>query len=167
MSPPSSSGSTTTGAAPRSSTGSSVRHFQDPAAALLAFDAGEIHFTYITADEVERERGNTNAIVLPGNSGVDNGISANYGKHPEFKDPRVRNALLMAIDRQSIVDSIYGGAANIVPCLYGLPNLTGNVAPDPYDPAAKAAARRAGVDLSNWARSSSTRTTPTRCPRTS
>jgi len=85
------------------------RHFPDPAAALLAFDAGEIQFTYITADEVERERGNANAVVLPGNSGVDNGISANYGKHPEFKDPKVRNALLMAIDRQSIVDNVYNG----------------------------------------------------------
>jgi peptide/nickel transport system substrate-binding protein len=124
------------------------RHFPDPAAALLAFDAGEIDFTYITADEVERERGNANAVVLPGNSGVDNGISANYGKHQEFKDPKVRNALLMAIDRQSIVDNVYGGAANIVPCLYGLPNLTGSVAPVPYDPvAAKAAVEAAGVDL--------------------
>ena len=112
------------------------RHFPDPAAALLAFDAGEIHMTYITADEVERERANTNATVLPGNSGVDNGIQANPGKHPEFKIPEVRQALLMAIDRQSIVDQIYGGAANIVPCLYGLPNLTGSVTPTPYDPAA-------------------------------
>jgi peptide/nickel transport system substrate-binding protein len=125
------------------------RHFPDPAAALLAFDAGEIDFTYITADEVERERGNAKAVVLPGNSGVDNGISANYGKHPEFKDPKVRNALLMAIDRQSIVDNIYNGAANIVPCLYGLPNLRGNVAPIGYDPeGAKAALATAGVDLS-------------------
>ena len=53
------------------------RHFKDPAAALIAFDAGEIQFTYLTADEVERERGNANAVVLPGNSGVDNGIRLN------------------------------------------------------------------------------------------
>ena len=36
------------------------RNFQDPASALLAFDAGEIHLTYITADEVPRERDNPN-----------------------------------------------------------------------------------------------------------
>ena len=53
------------------------RHFADPASALIAFDAGEIHMTYITADEVQRERDNPNAIVLPGNSGVDNYIAAN------------------------------------------------------------------------------------------
>ena len=40
----------------------------------------------------------------------------------------------MAIDRQSIVDNIYRGAANIVPCLYGLPNLTGSVAPQRLRP---------------------------------
>lgn len=125
------------------------RHFPDPAAALLAFDAGEIHMTYITADEVERERGNANAIVLPGNSGVDNGITANSLVHEEFGKKEVRQALLMAIDRQSIVDNIYGGAANIVPCLYGLPNLTGNVEPTPFDPeGAKALLQTAGVDLS-------------------
>jgi peptide/nickel transport system substrate-binding protein len=125
------------------------RHFPDPAAALLAFDAGEIHMTYITADEVERERGNANAIVLPGNSGVDNGITANSLVHKEFDKKEVRQALLMAIDRQSIVDNIYGGAANIVPCLYGLPNLTGNVEPTPFDPdGAKALLQTAGVDLS-------------------
>src|SRR5262245_24036652 len=42
------------------------REFKDPATALLAFDKGEIDFTYLTADEVERESKNTNAIVNPG-----------------------------------------------------------------------------------------------------
>jgi peptide/nickel transport system substrate-binding protein len=125
------------------------RHFPDPAAALIAFDAGEIHMTYITADEVDRERENANAIVLPGNSGVNNGISANPQIHEEFGIKEVRQALLMAIDRQSIVDQIYGGAANIVPCLYGAPNLNGDLEPTPYDPeGAKALLDQAGVDLS-------------------
>ena len=104
--------------------------------------------TYITADEVERERANPNATVLPGNSGVDNGILANPGKHPEFAIPEVRQALLMAIDRQSIVDQIYGGAANIVPCLYGLPNLTGSVTPTAVRSRRRQGAlTKAGVDL--------------------
>jgi peptide/nickel transport system substrate-binding protein len=125
------------------------RHFADPAAALLAFDAGEIHMTYLTADEVSRERDNADAVVLPGNSGVDNGLSANPNTVPAFAKKEVRQALLYAIDRQAIVDEIYGGAANIVPCLYGLPNLTGTIEPTPYDPAkAKELLQTAGVDLS-------------------
>ena len=70
----------------------------------------------------------------------------------------------MAIDRQSIVDNIYGGAANIVPCLYGLPNLTGNVPPQAYDPAGAKdlldRGRRGPVQARQARRS--TRTTPTR-----
>jgi len=125
------------------------RHFKDPAAALIAFDAGEIQFTYLTADEVARERENTNAVVLPGNSGVDNGISLNRTNHPEFAKKEVRQAMLYAIDRQSIVDNVYGVAANIVPCLYGLPNLTGGLAPTGYDPAkAKELLASVNVDLS-------------------
>jgi peptide/nickel transport system substrate-binding protein len=125
------------------------RHFKDPAAAIIAFDAGEIQFTYLTADEVQRERDNPNAVVLPGNSGVDNGIALNRKNHPEFAKKEVRQAMLYAIDRQAIVDQVYGGAANIVPCLYGLPNLTGGLAPTPYDPAkAKSLVESVGVDLS-------------------
>ena len=124
--------------------------------------------TYITADEVERERANTNATVLPGNSGVDNGIQANPGKHPEFKIPEVRQALLMAIDRQSIVDQIYGGAANIVPCLYGLPNLTGSVSrPPTIPPPPRRSSRRPASISPRWVSCSSIRTTPTRCRPTS
>lgn len=124
------------------------RHFEDPGAALLAFDAGEIHMTYITADEVARERENTNAVVLPGNSGVDNALQFNPGKYPEFAIKEVRQALMMAIDRQSIIDNVYGGAASMVPCLYGLPNLIGSIEPYPYDPAAaQALIAAAKVDL--------------------
>jgi peptide/nickel transport system substrate-binding protein len=125
------------------------RHFPDPATALLAFDAGEIHMTYLTADEVERERDNPNAIVLPGNSGVDNYIAANPAQVPEFGIKEVRQALLMAIDRQAIIDGLYVGAADIVPCLYGVPNLTGGLEPMAYDPeGAKALLESVNVDLS-------------------
>ena len=56
------------------------REFQDPSAALLAFDNGEVDFTYLTADEVDREKANANAVVLPGASGVDNVIGCNHGQ---------------------------------------------------------------------------------------
>ena len=105
------------------------RHFKDPAAALIAFDAGEIQFTYLTADEVERERATRTRSSCPATPAWTTASRLNPNVVPEFGKPEVRQALLMAIDRQSIVDNIYGGAANIVPCLYGLPNLTGSVAP--------------------------------------
>lgn len=125
------------------------RHFEDLGSALIAFDAGEIDMTYITADEVARERENPDAIVLPGNSGVDNGLQFNPIKFPEFAIKEVRQALMYAIDRPSIIAEVYGGAASAVPCLYGLPNLYGDNEPYPYDPAkAKELLASVNVDLS-------------------
>ncbi len=97
------------------------REFKDPATALIAFDAGEIDHTYLTADEVERESQNANAVIFPGPSGVDNAITLNPEKNPLFGEPLFRQAILYAIDRTSIIESIYGGAAQAVPCLFGNP----------------------------------------------
>jgi len=124
------------------------RQFKDPATALLAFEAGEIDFTYVTGDEVARMRESTTGTIFEGPSGVDNEISFNQATLPEFANKDVRQAMLMAIDRQAIIDNIYGGSAQLVPCLYGLPSLTGDVQPQAYDPAAaKALLDGAGVTM--------------------
>ena len=124
------------------------RQFKDPATALLAFEAGEIDFTYVTGDEVARMRESPIGTIFEGPSGVDNEISFNQAKLPEFANKDVRQAMLMAVDRQTIIDNIYGGSAQLVPCLYGLPNLTGDVQPQPYDAAAaKALLDGAGVTM--------------------
>ena len=124
------------------------REFQDLAAGLIAFDAGELDFIYITADEVDREKANANATVFPGGSGVDNVVEYNPIKHPEFNNVKFRQALLMAIDRKSISDTLYGGGAVSVPCLYSLPNLIQGVTDYAYDPAgAKALLTASGVDV--------------------
>ena len=125
------------------------RHFEDVSAALIAFDAGEIDLTYITADEVARERENANAVVYPGNSGVNNALQFNSTKYPVFAKKEVRQAIMHAIDRRGIIDNVYEGAASMVACLYGLPNLNEGVKPQEYDPAkAKELLKSAGVDLS-------------------
>jgi peptide/nickel transport system substrate-binding protein len=124
------------------------RQFKDPATALLAFEAGEIDFTYVTGDEVARMRESPIGTIFEGPSGVDNEISFNQSKLPEFANKDVRQAMLMAVDRQAIIDNIYGGSAQLVPCLYGLPSLTGSVEPQPFDAAAaKALLDGAGVTM--------------------
>jgi peptide/nickel transport system substrate-binding protein len=124
------------------------REFKDPATALLAFDKGEIDFTYLTADEVERASQNTNATVIPGPSQVDNAITMNPAKNPAFGNPKFRQAILYAINRQSIVENLYKGAAKPVSCLYGNPNFTpADIEPYAYDPEkAKALLQEAGID---------------------
>lgn len=124
------------------------REFKDPATALLAFDAGEIDFTYLTLDELERESNNENAVVIPGPSQVDNAITINPKAHPAFGDPKFRQAILYAIDRKSIIESIYQGAANPVPCFFGNPKYyPEGIEPYDYNPEkAKALLAELGVD---------------------
>jgi peptide/nickel transport system substrate-binding protein len=124
------------------------REFKDPATALLAFDKGEIDFAYVTADEVEREQSNANATVIPGPSQVDNAITMNPAKNPAFGNPKFRQAMLYAINRASIVENLYKGAAKPVSCLYGNPKFTpADIEPYAYDPdKAKALLAEAGID---------------------
>jgi peptide/nickel transport system substrate-binding protein len=111
------------------------RQFQDPATALLAFERGEIDFAYVTADEVQRLAENPKAILLPGPSQVDNAITMNPNKNPAFANPKFRQAILYAINRASIIENLYNGAATPVSCLYGNPlYIPADINPYEYNP---------------------------------
>jgi peptide/nickel transport system substrate-binding protein len=124
------------------------REFKDPATALLAFDNGEIDFTYLTADEVARESQNPNARILPGPSGVNNMLVFNSKQFPQF-NAKFRQAVLYAINRQAIIENLYGGGATPVSCLYNNPAyVPADIEPYNYDPEkAKALLAESGVDL--------------------
>jgi peptide/nickel transport system substrate-binding protein len=112
------------------------RQFKDPSAALLALENGEIDLAYVTADEVERMRQNPDVTVIAGPSQVDNFINFNSTKNPIFGDPKFRQAVMYAIDRKSIIDTLYNGAATPVNCLYGNSQYVPEsvAAKYPYDP---------------------------------
>ncbi len=124
------------------------REFQDLATGLLAFDAGEIDFIYITAADVERETANAAATVIGAVSGVQNSILMNSVRHPEFKNKKFRQALMMAVDRPSIIESIYKGNAVIPSCLYNPSIAQGSHGPWEYNvDKAKALLAESGVDV--------------------
>jgi peptide/nickel transport system substrate-binding protein len=125
------------------------REFKDPAAALLALENGEIDLAYVTADEVERLRQNPDLTVIAGPSQVDNFLSFNSVATPIFGDPKFRQAILYAIDRETIIETLYNGAATPVNCLYGNPKYIPEsvAAKYPYDPEqAKALLAEIGFD---------------------
>ncbi|MYM37938.1 ABC transporter substrate-binding protein [Duganella qianjiadongensis] len=96
------------------------RYFKDASAASIALQAGEIQFSSMTLDQV-RENQSTRAVdVIAGPSHVLNYIGFN-NSDPRFKDVRVRQAILLAIDRKAIIRSIYNNTAILGNCVLTLP----------------------------------------------
>ena len=82
------------------------REFKDTTTALLAFEAGEVD-SPTSPPTRSSARTSPNGTVLPGPSGVDLDIVLNPLKNKDFADKRVRQAILYAIDRKSILQNIY------------------------------------------------------------
>lgn len=110
------------------------RYFANPAAAVAALRAGEIHFTYAEPDDaltLEKEEGFT---VIPGDSYVLNYIGFNH-RTDLWKDVRVRQAVMYAIDRDTIIETLYNGAAKKAQCNYVAPQYVPDDLIDyTYDP---------------------------------
>jgi peptide/nickel transport system substrate-binding protein len=129
------------------------REYKDTASALLAFEAGEVDLTYITADDVARESTSTIGTVLPGPSGVDLDLALNPETVPDFAKPTVHQAILSAIDRVPILTNVYHiPDPQPLNCLFLDPALNPpDVTAFPYDPAkARALLTSAGVDPAKW-----------------
>ena len=109
--------SPTTAAARPRSTRLINRYFEDPAAAIAALRAGEIQFTYVELDDVTTFADDDAFRVIEGASYVVNYFGFNQ-QVPLWQDVRVRQAFMHAIDRNAIIDSLYGGAAVPANCVY-------------------------------------------------
>jgi len=125
------------------------KEYADPSVALIAFDKGDVDLTYLTADEVKREQGNTNARIIGGPSQVQNSIVFNQLANPAFANVDFRHAMETAIDRKSIIDTLYNGNGTISSCPFGNPAYHG--LEDTFDfsvDKAKELITKSGVDMS-------------------
>ncbi|MBY5916638.1 ABC transporter substrate-binding protein [Rhizobium leguminosarum] len=93
------------------------RYFANPAAAIAALRSGEIQFTYVDSNDVPTFKDNKDFKVIEGNSFVVNYLGFNHDS-PLWKDVRVRQAVMYAINRDAIIQSLYGGAAKPANCAY-------------------------------------------------
>ena len=111
------------------------RYFANTAAAVAALRSGEIAFSYVDPDDVAAFRNNPAFRIIEGNSYVVNYVGFNQ-EAPMWKDLRVRQAVMYAINRAAIIQALYKGAAQPADCGYVVKNLvpTG-IDPYPYDPA--------------------------------
>ncbi|CAN7343302.1 ABC transporter substrate-binding protein [Devosia sp. LjRoot16] len=121
------------------------RYFENSAAAVAALRAGEIQFTYVEADDVATFSGNDQFKVIEGPSFVVNYVGFNQ-EVPFWKDLKVRQAVMHAIDRKAIIESLYNGAATEANCGYVADQFVPDgIEPYAYDPEkAKALLAEAG-----------------------
>ncbi len=98
------------------------RYFADETSALLALEAGEIHFSYASGDVAQGFVGNEAYNIFEGPSGVSNYMIFNE-RDERFQDIRVRQAFLYAIDREAIADAVLQGTASVIPCVGAFPSM--------------------------------------------
>jgi peptide/nickel transport system substrate-binding protein len=110
------------------------RFYPEAGSSVIALRAGEIQFTYLTSDEAKSLGDDAALKILSGPSQVANYLGFNM-TDPRFKDLRVRQAFMYAIDRKAIVDQLYGGSATVIPCVFHQPQFQPKdveaYAPDP------------------------------------
>ena len=122
------------------------RYFKDGSAATIALQAGEIQFSALTLDQVKENQSTKAVDVIAGPSHVLNYIGFN-NNDPRFKDVRVRQAMLLAIDRKAIVKHIYKNTATIGNCVLTLPqHVPADI--NKYDTNVKQA--KALLDAAGW-----------------
>ncbi|KKB86505.1 peptide ABC transporter substrate-binding protein [Devosia limi DSM 17137] len=110
------------------------RYFDNSAAAVSALRAGEIDFTYVESDDAKTFDGSADFRVIEGASFVVNYVGFNH-MVDLWDDVRVRQAFMYAIDRDAIIESLYGGAATAANCGYIAPQLVpSDIEPYAYDP---------------------------------
>jgi len=110
------------------------RYINDQAAATIALQRGEMQFTYVDPDVAAQLKTDPALKVVSGSSFTSNYISLNM-RNKRFQDARVREALLTAIDRPTIVHSVFKDTAYVAPC--DLPEKQfwpGDVKSYPYNP---------------------------------
>lgn len=86
----------------------------DGPTAFAALEAGEIHDgPRVTAVEYERYKDNPDIVLLGGKLGGGMTVWPNQNR-PMWQDERVRQALLYALDRESMADAYYGELAEVL-----------------------------------------------------
>ena len=84
------------------------------ATAFAALENGEVHMAgRVTAVEYERYKDDPNIVLLGGQLGGGMTVWANHNR-PLWQDARVRQALLYALDRESMAEAYYGELAEVL-----------------------------------------------------
>lgn len=104
------------------------------ATAMAALEAGEIHVNSTSSrDDYVRAMDNSELVLVGGPLGGGLTIWSNLDRE-RWQDTRVRNALVMAVDRQAIVDALYDNLGVVLPTYLVGPEANPDLEAIPYDP---------------------------------
>ncbi len=110
------------------------RYYPEAGSAVIALRSGDIQYTYLDADEAMDMEGDESFTILQGPSQVANYLGFDLTDE-RFQDVRVRQAFMYAIDREAIVEQLYGGNATLLHCGLSNENYLGDGLNDyAYDP---------------------------------
>ncbi|TDE01185.1 ABC transporter substrate-binding protein [Jiangella asiatica] len=119
---------------------------QDVATAQLG--SGEIDLVQISSTDLASVERMENVAVTSAEDPGFTRLAVNV-EQPRFQDPRVRQAMLYAIDRQGIVDTVLGGHGTVVNSPFKGEAVADDLNPYPYDPdLARQLLQEAGWDSS-------------------
>ncbi|WP_412057909.1 ABC transporter substrate-binding protein [Bartonella sp. DGB2] len=126
------------------------RYFADSAGAIAALRSGEIQFSYVDSNDLPTFEHDKAFRLIKGDSFVANFVGFNQDI-PLWKDLRIRQAFMYAINRDAIIQSLYGGGAKKADCVYVADHLVPkDINKYPYDPEkAKQLLTEAGWDKIN------------------
>ncbi len=79
---------------------------------LLAFESGEIDITSLPADLMDTYLNDPSIGVVEKANDMGYKLLINYERCPDFLELALRQGVYAAIDRQSVVDSVFRGAGN-------------------------------------------------------
>ncbi|MDR1513717.1 MAG: ABC transporter substrate-binding protein [Propionibacteriaceae bacterium] len=90
------------------------RYFADPSAMTFALQSGDLDLTAnLTSTAVDLFEGEDEYQVFVGSTAGEVVLGFNHDR-PAFADLRVRQAINLAIDRQALVDSVWGGYGALI-----------------------------------------------------
>jgi peptide/nickel transport system substrate-binding protein len=118
-----------------------VRFVADDAAKVAALKTGEADLSVflINSASYMPELQSAGAQILPVNSGYNEGwffFQDPTNGHPALQDERVRQAIAMSLDRESMIRDLLGGGSQPAASYWdNTPYLDPSVKPWPYDPA--------------------------------
>ncbi len=127
------------------------RYFPEAGTALIALQKGEIDFTYVTVDELDKLKANDAIKLIDGPSLVGQSMYFNL-RLKEFNEPKVRQAIMYAIDRDTIIKTLWKGTALPSNCFFSPAGPYNSKDANPYKynvATAKALLKEANVDLAS------------------